>query len=241
MFNGTTRQHQKYGTYFLLLAMLIIPYGQMLGSLYYAAYPSLTCLLVSWAYLYNDHDFLAKDSRAYPWLTRVFYGPYLFITWCTWRYYKNSITPWTEIAPDILLGRRLDKKEIKELIDTGSLSILDLAPEIKEPVLPSEVRYLHIPIIDLTPPSLKQLINAVSYIERMLAHGRVFIHCKLGLSRSAVITAAFLIKRGKNLHEALSLICRLRPEVLVTKEMITILDQYQQWISGASSNLYYET
>ena len=241
MFTGTTRLHQKYGTYYLLLAMLIIPYGQMLGSLYYAAYPSLSCALVSWAYLYNDPDFLAKDSRTYPWLTRVFYAPYLLITWCTWRYYKDRITPWTEIAPGVLLGRRLDAKEIQILCNKGSLSILDLVPEMSEPVIPPEVQYKHLPLLDLTPPSLDQLITAVSYIDSSLVHGRVFIHCKLGLSRSAVIAAAYLIKQGVQLSQARSHIYKLRPKVLITGEMCAVLDKYEKFIRGTSSTLKYQT
>ena len=237
MYIETTRLHQKYGSYYLLLAMLMIPYGQMLGSLYYAAYPVLSCLMVSWAYLYNNPGFLAKNSRTYPWFSRIFYAPYLLVTWCTWRYYKHRVTPWTEITSGILLGRRLDAKELQILSTQGGLSILDLVPEMSEPSFPPEVQYKHLPILDLTPPSLEQLITAVSYIDSRLVHGRVFIHCKLGLSRSAVIAAAYLINRGAQAFQAQSLIYRLRPEVVIPDEMSAVLVKYEQFIRDTSSTL----
>jgi protein-tyrosine phosphatase len=228
MLAQTTRQHYQHGFYYLVLAVVCLGYGQLLGRFaWLGIYPAISCLLVALAYLNNHSGFLHKTNGSHSWFSMILYGPYLLGSWCTWVFYKRRIPAWTEIIPGILMGRRLDKRETSALFKKGDIAILDLAPEILETNMLTGFAYRHIPIIDLAPPSKEQLAEAVNFIQSHYQKTRIYIHCSLGLSRSAVVVAAFLISQGLSTNRAVCLIRRLRPEIIVRAAMMEVLKAYE--------------
>lgn len=91
-------------------------------------------------------------------------------------------------------------------------------------------RYRSLPLMDLVAPSPEALTRAVSAIESLRPHGRVHLHCALGLFRTAMIAAAWLLhtKQAASVAEAVAVVKRLRPGVVFPTEAIDALNHWQQ-------------
>jgi predicted protein tyrosine phosphatase len=75
-------------------------------------------------------------------------------------------------------------------------------------------RYLHLPTIDHTAPSMQHLRQGIEFIRAEIDHGgTVYIHCASGVGRAPTMAAAYLISTGLSLKEALVEIKRVRPFV----------------------------
>ena len=84
------------------------------------------------------------------------------------------------------------------------------------------------PILDLTAPSVEQLAEMASFIERESATGIVYVHCKIGYSRTAAAVAAYLLRSrlAGSASEALDLIRRARPAAVIRPEVRIALDEF---------------
>ncbi len=80
--------------------------------------------------------------------------------------------------------------------------------------------YRNIPILDLTAPSIEQLREMASFIDEESKQGIVYIHCKIGYSRTAAAAAAYLLQTGKasGVEEAIELLRQVRPTIVVRSE-----------------------
>ena len=190
-------------------------------------YPAVSCVLMGSVYLANQPAWLEKTKGVHSLLSMLLFSPYLFGSWCSWVYYSRKIPALSEIVPGILLGRRLNEVEARRLFNNGNFAVLDLAPEMAEVVSLRNCNYRHVPILDLAPPSLRQLQEALDFIGLHYHKSRIYIHCSLGLSRGAAVVAAFLIRQGLNTADAVSLIRRARPQVLVSREHVHILKKFE--------------
>jgi protein-tyrosine phosphatase len=65
--------------------------------------------------------------------------------------------------------------------------------------------------------------------------GIVYIHCKIGYSRSAAAVAAYLIMSDKasDVEGALAMIRRARPSVVIRPEVISALSKFGQLIEDS--------
>ncbi len=67
------------------------------------------------------------------------------------------------------------------------------------------MRYSHIPVIDLTAPSVPQMLDALTAIDEAHAEGRaVLVHCAAGQGRSATILCSWLIRQGATADDAVA-------------------------------------
>lgn len=85
----------------------------------------------------------------------------------------------------------------------------------------TQVKHLHLPILDLTAPTNEQLREAVEFIERRRALGPVLIHCKAGFSRSAAVAAAWLVSTGRETDrdDAFDRLRIVRPQIVIRPEI----------------------
>ncbi|WP_269540062.1 diacylglycerol kinase family protein [Cerasicoccus fimbriatus] len=95
----------------------------------------------------------------------------------------------------VWLGRRLLPTDT-ELIDQSAITaILDVTAEfdtLPRDLLPSDVHYLNVPVMDHEPLNLAQLKRAVTWIHEQRRAGRqVLIHCALGKGRSVMAVLAY--------------------------------------------------
>lgn len=205
--------------------------GQGIGRVMF--YPAVSCVLVGSVYLTNQPKWFGKREGTHSLLSMLLFNPYFLGSWCSWFYYSRKIPAWSEVVPGILLGRRLNRDEAREFFNSNSnVAVLDLAPEIIEKKIVRNRNYKYVPILDLAPPCIRQLEEALDFIDSHHTKSNIFIHCTLGLSRGAAVVAAFLIRQGFSMDHSISLIQRSRPQVLVSDALIQILRKFE-----AESNL----
>jgi protein phosphatase len=64
-------------------------------------------------------------------------------------------------------------------------------------------------------------------------NGAVYVHCKIGYSRSAAAVAAYLIMSGKvkTAEEALAMIRRVRASVGIRPEVLSALSEFEHRVA----------
>lgn len=78
--------------------------------------------------------------------------------------------------------------------------------------------YLWIPVKNHMPPAPDQLEFGVSTLEELVKMGKkIYVHCKNGHGRAPTMMAAYLIKRGKSVEEAVDFIKARRPTIHLEK------------------------
>ena len=72
--------------------------------------------------------------------------------------------------------------------------------------------HCRIPIIEYTTPSMDQLIKSISFITSNVSQNKkIFIHCSEGVSRAAMVGAAYFVSRGLSVENAIEKIRAVRP------------------------------
>ena len=97
------------------------------------------------------------------------------------------------MAQGVLVGRALTEAEAAAAVELGVTAVLDLTAEFSETAAFRATRYHNLPILDLTAPTQDQLHEAAAFIAREAAKGTVYLHCKIGYSRSAAVAGAYLL------------------------------------------------
>src|SRR5207302_1356059 len=105
--------------------------------------------------------------------------------------------PWDEVVPGVWIGRKLNDKEAADAIRQGVTAVLDLTVEFDEARPFLNVAYRNVPILDLTAPTQEQLEDIATFIAQHASTGVVYIHCKVGYSRSAAAVGAYLFASHK--------------------------------------------
>jgi protein-tyrosine phosphatase len=78
---------------------------------------------------------------------------------------------------------------------------------------------------DITAPTPEQLEEMAQFISAEAQRGIVYVHCKIGYSRSAAAVAAYLLMSGQvaTVEEALALLRKVRPSIVVRAEIVEAL------------------
>ncbi len=93
-------------------------------------------------------------------------------------------------------------------------------------------RYLHLPTIDNTPPSLEHLREGVDFImEEINRGGTVYIHCAAGVGRAPTLAAAYLVARGMSPPSAWEKIREARPFIQPTRGQKAQIDRFAARLS----------
>jgi len=138
----------------------------------------------------------------------------------------------SQITSQIYLGGAISKEEWHQLRRKGVSVKVSLQREQRDEIDDADC-LLRIPVADLTPPTLDQIIMSVSLIESAVKVGKkVLIHCKEGIGRSAVIAAAYLVKSGMSVSRALRLLRKARPQVGPNWSQIQVLKDYARIVRG---------
>lgn len=192
-------------------------------------WPVISLVLVGSAYVGAGPAIFHKSNGTIPIATRVVLGPCLAGQWLSLAYYRRQCRPFDEIAPRVWIGRRLTGAEAAEAVERGVAAVLDLSAEHSESSVFTRVAYRNIPIVDLTAPTVKQLEDAVRFIVRHAGGGVVYVHCKIGYSRSAAVAGAYLLAAGiaGTTDEALAAVRRARPSIIVRPEAVAVLRAFE--------------
>ncbi len=192
-------------------------------------WPASALGIAAFGYAGFGGNIYRKHAGRLTGMTKVLLGPVLFGQWLSWRYYRSKSPPWNEVAPGVWIGALLNCEEAATARNQGVTAVLDLCVEFSEPAVFREVRYAHLPVLDLTAPTAGQLAAAAEIIEAEARHGIIYVHCKAGYSRSAGAVGAWLLHtcRARTADEAVAHLIAARPGIVIRPEIREVLRQFQ--------------
>jgi protein-tyrosine phosphatase len=132
------------------------------------------------------------------------------------------------LTAQVWIGGVLSEREAAALVGRGVTAVLDLTAEFSEARPLRPLAYKNIPVLDLTAPDREQLEQMLSFIERESRNGTVYVHCKIGYSRTAAVAAAWLLRSGRaaSVSDAIDLVRRVRPSVVIRPEVLAALKRF---------------
>lgn len=144
---------------------------------------------------------------------------------------KHRIFKFNRVTDLIYLGTNLcctTIPHVRVLLDLGIKADIDLEKERQEQT-PNIETYLWLPVKDHSAPIQEQLDTGVAVIESLVRNGqKMYIHCKNGHGRSPTLLAAYFIKQGMRVHEAIAKIKAKRPEIHLNKIQTRALQAYEK-------------
>jgi len=98
---------------------------------------------------------------------------------------------------------------------------------VSEAVARLGIEEIHLPVMDMTPPTQAQLTAGVQAISAALAADkRVAVHCGAGLGRSGTLLAAYFVSQGMTAPQAIAHVRSLRPGSVETSEQEAAVAAY---------------
>jgi protein-tyrosine phosphatase/membrane-associated phospholipid phosphatase len=169
-----------------------------------------------------------KHEGRIPLSAKLLLGPVLVGQQLSLLYYCRQCRPWDEVTPRVWLGRVLNRRVATEARLHGVTAVLDLTAEFSETPVFLDLGYRNIPILDLTAPTQEQLHEAARFIAEHARDGVVYVHCKIGYTRSAAAVGAYLLASGKakSTEEAVAMLRAARPSIVVRAEAMSALQQF---------------
>jgi protein-tyrosine phosphatase len=207
----------------LIMGAIFWPWGVLL------LWPAIALGIVAIAYFRAGPIVFHKTEGKLPWSTRFVLAPCLFGQYLSLLYYRSQCRLWDKVTPQIWIGGKLGCRSANKALCSGVFSVLDLSAEFSEAKPFRKINYRNIPVLDLTAPTQAQLVEINEFIGNHSRNGAVYVHCKIGYSRSAAAVAAYLIMSGKvkTAEEAFAMIRRVRPSVVIRPEVRSALSEFE--------------
>jgi protein-tyrosine phosphatase/membrane-associated phospholipid phosphatase len=221
--------NRRVGSYYLVgtfvvaaLAVLFWPWGAFL------IWPTVSLGIAAAAYLGVGPGIFRKRDGRLPWTTWWALGPVLLGQEISRLYYRRQSRAWDELTPQVWIGSVLSRGEAAAAVREGVTAVLDLTAEFSESTPFCSLAYRNIPVLDLTAPTFDQLQEMAAFIEEESSKGIVYVHCKIGYSRTGAAAAAFLLRSGKvrTVPEAFHFLRQVRPAIVIRPEVMTALDEF---------------
>ncbi|HEX4640478.1 MAG TPA: phosphatase PAP2/dual specificity phosphatase family protein [Chthoniobacterales bacterium] len=222
--------NRRVGSYYFagafVAAGLIVffwPWGALL------IWPAVSLGIMAAAYFRFGPEVFRKRNGRLPWTTWWTLAPVLLGQEISRRYYRRQGRAWDELTPRVWIGGVLNRDEAFAVVQQGVAAVLDLTAEFSEPAPLRALNYKNVPILDLTAPTPAQLEEMVLFIERESETGIVYVHCKIGYSRTAAVAAAYLVRSGlaPTASEAMDQLRRVRPCVVMRPEVLAALHEFE--------------
>jgi hypothetical protein len=222
--------NRRIGSYYAAGAAVVLLIGVIFwpwGALF--LWPTIALGIVAIAYFGAGPIVFHKTKGKLPWSTRFVLAPCLLGQYFSLLYYRNRCRSWDEVTPRIWIGGKLGSRFANKALCAGVASVLDLSAEFSEAKPFRKINYRNFPVLDLTAPTQAQLAEMGEFIGNHSRNGAVYVHCKIGYSRSAAAVAAYLIMSGKanTAEEAFAIIRRVRPSVVIRPEVISALSEFE--------------
>ena len=185
------------------------------GWAWLLVWPSGALLLVGLAYARYGISVFQKHDGELSWAARILLAPYRLGAWWSSRWFTRHGVPSVEVVPGIWLGRAPGRFDWRHL-QPGA--VLDVTAEFSVGAASRALPHSSVPLLDLVAPSAEELVLAVAALDELAVHQPVLVHCALGFSRSAVVVAAWLLRRGRATtpEEAIAHLRAARPQVVLS-------------------------
>jgi protein-tyrosine phosphatase/membrane-associated phospholipid phosphatase len=208
----------------LALVPAVWPWGAFL------LWPAAGLGIVAAAYFGIGPGIYQKTDGSLPLSARFVFAPVLVGQYSSLLYYRGQCRPWDEVSPGLWIGRTLTDAEAATAIKQGVTAVLDLTAEFAEAAPFRATNYRNLPVLDLTAPTPDQLREAVQFITKESARGTVYVHCKIGYSRSAAVVGAYLLnsRRAAMAQKAIDLLRKARPSIIIRPEAREALRAFER-------------
>lgn len=233
------RPNRQVGGYYAMSALVLIalatwfkPIGMLL------LLPAVSLGIVAWAYFCAGPGVFRKTAGRLPITTWLLLWPVLIGQWISHAYYARECRPWDALTNNVWIGRRLSESQARDAIQQGVTAVLDLTGEFSEARAfrnSPRVTYLQMPIMDLTAPDLEQLQQAIAFIESHAQTGIVYVHCKIGYSRTGAVAGAYLLSKGicDSADDAFAKMRAVRPSMIIRPEAEACVREFASSIHRA--------
>jgi protein-tyrosine phosphatase/membrane-associated phospholipid phosphatase len=232
--------NRRIGSYYVAGAAVVV----IMGAIFWPwglvlLWPAIALGIVAIAYFRAGPIVFHKTEGTLPWSTRFVLAPCLLGQYLSLLYYRSQCRWWDKITPRIWIGGKLGRRSAKTAVRSGVVSVLDLSAEFSETKPFRRINYRNIPVLDLTAPTQTQLVEMSRFIGDHSRNGAVYVHCKIGYSRSAAAVAAYLMTSGKvnTAEEAFAMIRRVRPSVVIRPEVRSALSEFEHVVRSSHSGV----
>ncbi len=192
-------------------------------------WPAIAMKIVASGHIRRGPGIFRKANGHLPLSAQFVLGPVLLGQQLSLLYYQRQCKAWDDVLLGVLIGRKLNDSEAEEAVRSGVTAVLDLTSEFSEAKPFLATHYLNIPILDLTAPTQEQLHQMADFITTTCESGKVYVHCKVGYSRSTGAVGAYLIASGKaaGAQDAIAMLRRARPAIIVRPEIVQALQTFE--------------
>jgi hypothetical protein len=226
-----TSRHRQLARRYLLLAFVFGLLAWPGGGFLWFGWPALALGVMGLSYATANPRWLQKSSGTLsPPAEWILLPALLTAKWWQRRWMNRPLTP-CAVTPKVWFGRKPTAERSEELLKSGCVAVLDLTAESNAPtVLRERVDYRNLGWLDLTHPTLQQLEHALEFIRQHHERGVVYVHCQLGLMRSASVAAAWLIDQRivRTASDAARKIREIEPLVVLHGESMGALEALAQ-------------
>lgn len=214
-----------------LSALLLLGWAWLGFVGFVLAWPAVSFALVAGAYFGLGPRIFGPNNGC----SRFLFAPYRFCSRVWQRRYFDEASRWISAADDVCFGRLPTLEEQKQIFEQGVRTIVIAAPEYAPLSKLPGMRIIEVPILDLTLPEVAQLEEASLLIEKQRMHGKVAVVCALGLGRSALLTASWLLYSGRagSGEEALLKLRGLNPRVVLGSRESELLQRMRGEYEGS--------
>lgn len=168
-------------------------------------------------YARTKHDMDLNDKRRY--LVHFLFDIPAFTLVIVFKFLNNPLNSLcSQITDQCYLGCLPLSFEVKQLHDLGIKYVINMCAEYSGPVKEYqkyEIEQLYLPTVDWTAPTFETIEKGVTFMRNATKNnGKVFVHCKAGISRSTIIIFCHLISNEHmSPKDALDLLKEKRPEI----------------------------
>ncbi len=221
----TTPRSIKIALYYLVLSTIFMILSFKLSSIIFL-YLFLSIFTLSAVYAFGLNDFLISKNPYIKSFQQIFFLPYFIGSHLSWIYYKRKIPFICKFDENIYFGRQADEKEYKKLKELGIKEIINLCPELQ--FHKTDIIQKKYNLLDLTIQDPQNILKIIKEIEN--SSNKVYIHCKLGMSRTILIISAYMLYKGKNFEEIETFLQKKRPLYIKSKYMKITLDIFKKFL-----------
>ena len=139
------------------------------------------------------------------------------------------ILRYCRVTPQIYVGAQIGALGKRRLLAQGFTATVNLRSEFDDAAHGLALAdYCYQPTDDGYPSTLAQLEAGIAFIERVVeGGGKVYVHCHGGIGRAPSLVAAYLMRQGRSLEEALALIRVARPFIRFAPEQLDRLKNFR--------------
>jgi dual specificity MAP kinase phosphatase len=121
----------------------------------------------------------------------------------------------SKIIDNLYLGDEFDSQNRESFSALNIKAVINVTPDLPNSFEDEGVVYLRLPITDSMNEDISKFFQTTwEFIETHIKNGSVLVHCRAGISRSATIVIAYLMKKQRtDCHSTLEFVRNSRPRV----------------------------